>query len=83
MFSVIVQLDDVLKDEEREKKKKVKQVESLVDSALGLIEGAVTRRENAERRLIDGEAVFDYDDYYGDLVDSLDLSPAQLYKLLQ
>jgi len=83
VFSVIVQLDEVLKDEEREKKKKVKQVESLVDSALGLIEGAVTRRENAERRLIDGEAVFDYDDYYGDLVDSLDLSPAQLYKLLQ
>merc|ERR1711874_110217 len=83
VFSVVIKLDDFLKEEEREKEKKVAKVENLVDSALEFIEGAVTRRENAEKRLIDGEPVFDYDGYYGELLDSLDLSPARLRKLLQ
>merc|ERR1712106_787908 len=82
LFSVVLRLDDFFKEEERRKSKKVNKVENLIDSALGLVEGAVTRRENAEKRLIDGEPVLDYDYYYGELLESLDLSPPELKKLL-
>lgn len=83
VFSVVLQLDDFFKEEEKQKSRKINEVENLIDTALGFIDGAVTRREHAEKRLIDGEPVFDYDDYYGELLDSLDLSPSELRKLLK
>jgi len=83
VFSAVLKLDDFLKQEEKQKTKKINEVESLVDTALGFIDGAVTLREHAEKRLIDREPVFDYDDYYEEILETLDLTPSELKALIK
>ena len=83
VFSVVLKLDKFFQQEEKQKAKKVDKVENLVDTALGFINGAVTHREHAEKRLIDGEPVLDYEDYLDEILEDVDLTPAELSKLLK
>jgi len=52
VFAAIIELDKFLMEEQEKRKKKQNQVESLLTSALDLVDTAVSRREEAERRLL-------------------------------
>jgi len=51
VFSAIIELDKLLIEEQKQREKKKNQVQSLLSSALDLVDTAVSRREKAEERL--------------------------------
>ena len=83
-FAAVLKLDDFLREEERKEEKRFQKVDNLVEKAIELIDGAVTLRENVEKRLIDGEYFDEDDEYdYEDFFTNLDLSPLELRDLLE
>lgn len=52
VFSAIIELDKFLIEQQKQREKKKTQVQSLLSSALDLVDTAVSRREQAEKRLL-------------------------------
>jgi len=85
VFNAVLELDKFLREQEKERTKKKTQVDDLLNSALDYVDTAVSKREEAEERLV--KLRRDEDDTkhssLAKILSGLRLTPSELERILQ
>lgn len=84
VFAAVLELDKYLRVEEKERTKKKTEVEDLLNSALDYVDTAVTKREEAEERLVKlrGKEENTKQSALAKILSGLRVTPSELEKLL-